>query len=99
MTRFQRLVSVSTKARQLSDHRPPVGGGAMDAVHRLLHPKLIEFGKDANAFGFESIAGAVILAARSSSALKDREFADSPLEEAGFELVWGFSCQVVVSDL
>jgi hypothetical protein len=25
------------------------------------------------------------------------EFAtDSPLEEAGFELVWGFSCQVVV---
>jgi len=21
---------------------------------------------------------------------------DSPLEEAGFELVWGFSCQVVV---
>ena len=26
----------------------------------------------------------------------DREFADSPLEQAGFELVWGFSCQVVV---
>jgi hypothetical protein len=24
------------------------------------------------------------------------EVADSPLEEAGFELVWGFSCQVVV---
>ena len=27
---------------------------------------------------------------------RDREFADSPVEEAGFELVWGFSCQVVV---
>ena len=26
----------------------------------------------------------------------DREFADSPLEQSGFELVWGFSCQVVV---
>src|SRR5205085_7434113 len=27
-----------------------------------------------------------------------REFAtDSPLEQAGFELVWGFSCQVVFS--
>ena len=26
----------------------------------------------------------------------DRGFADSPLEQAGFELVWGFSCQVVV---
>jgi hypothetical protein len=26
----------------------------------------------------------------------DQEFADSPLEQAGFELVWGFSCQVVV---
>jgi hypothetical protein len=25
-----------------------------------------------------------------------RFVADSPLEEAGFELVWGFSCQVVV---
>jgi hypothetical protein len=24
---------------------------------------------------------------------------DSPLEEAGFELVWGFSCQVVVFGL
>ena len=28
--------------------------------------------------------------------LRDRWFADSPLEEDGFELVWGFSCQVVV---
>ena len=27
---------------------------------------------------------------------RDRRFADSPLEEAGFELVCGFSCQVVV---
>ena len=36
-------------------------------------------------------------AARTASSLKrDRRFADSPLEEAGFELVWGFSCQVVV---
>jgi hypothetical protein len=26
----------------------------------------------------------------------NRKFVDSPLEEAGFELVWGFSCQVVV---
>ena len=23
---------------RIRDHRPPVGGGAMDAVHRLLHP-------------------------------------------------------------
>ena len=30
---------------------------------------------------------------------RDRGFADSPLEEAGFELVWGFSCQVVVLGL
>jgi hypothetical protein len=29
----------------------------------------------------------------------DRKFADSPLEQAGFELVWGFSCQVVVLGL
>ena len=29
----------------------------------------------------------------------DREFADSPLEGGGFELVWGFSCQVVVFGL
>jgi hypothetical protein len=29
--------------------------------------------------------------------LQEIEFApDSPLEEGGFELVWGFSCQVVV---
>ena len=28
--------------------------------------------------------------------LRDRWFADSPLEGDGFELVWGFSCQVVV---
>jgi hypothetical protein len=27
---------------------------------------------------------------------RNRKFADSPLEQAGFELVWGFSCQVVV---
>jgi hypothetical protein len=27
---------------------------------------------------------------------RDRWFADSPLEGSGFELVWGFSCQVVV---
>jgi hypothetical protein len=27
---------------------------------------------------------------------KVRFAADSPLEEAGFELVWGFSCQAVV---
>jgi hypothetical protein len=27
---------------------------------------------------------------------RNRKFVDSPLEEAGFELVWGFSCQVVV---
>src|ERR1700758_3464970 len=27
---------------------------------------------------------------------RDRKFAASPLEEAGFELVWGFSCQVVI---
>src|SRR5947207_15219471 len=27
---------------------------------------------------------------------RDREFADSPLEGAGFEPVWGFSCQAVV---
>jgi hypothetical protein len=26
---------------------------------------------------------------------RDRKFADSPLEGTGFELVWGFSCQVV----
>jgi hypothetical protein len=31
------------------------------------------------------------------NACEDRKFADSPLEEAGFELVWGFSCQVVFS--
>jgi hypothetical protein len=30
---------------------------------------------------------------------RDRGFADSALEEAGFELVWGFSCQVVVFGL
>ena len=29
----------------------------------------------------------------------DREFVDSPVEEDGFELVWGFSCQVVVFGL
>jgi hypothetical protein len=30
----------------------------------------------------------------------DEEFVpDSPLEETGFELVWGFSCQVVVLGL
>src|SRR5215470_10555314 len=29
------------------------------------------------------------------SPLRDRKFADSALEESGFELVWGFSCQVV----
>ena len=35
--------------------------------------------------------------ARTASSLKrDRRFADSPLEGDGFELVWGFSCQVVV---
>jgi hypothetical protein len=28
--------------------------------------------------------------------VRNREFADLLLEEAGFELVWGFSCQVVV---
>jgi hypothetical protein len=28
--------------------------------------------------------------------LSDRWFGDSPLEQSGFELVWGFSCQVVV---
>ena len=28
--------------------------------------------------------------------LKVRFALDSPLEEGGFELVWGFSCQVVV---
>src|SRR5205085_715819 len=27
---------------------------------------------------------------------RDRGFAESPLEESGFELVWGFSCQVVI---
>jgi hypothetical protein len=27
------------------------------------------------------------------------KFTDSPLEESGFELVWGFSCQVVVFGL
>src|SRR5436305_8563010 len=32
-----------------------------------------------------------------ASAAWDRKFADSPVEEAGFELVWGFSCQVVFS--
>src|ERR1700726_3978968 len=38
--------------------------------------------------------------ARTASSLKrDRRFADSPLEERGFELVWGFSCQVVVFGL
>jgi hypothetical protein len=34
-----------------------------------------------------------------NSPARDREFADSPLEEAGFELVWGFSCQVVIFGL
>jgi hypothetical protein len=33
---------------------------------------------------------------RAGTPARDREFADSPLEQAGFELVWGFSCQVVV---
>jgi hypothetical protein len=28
--------------------------------------------------------------------LRDRKFVDSLLEQSGFELVWGFSCQVVV---
>jgi hypothetical protein len=28
--------------------------------------------------------------------LRGPRFVDSPLEQAGFELVWGFSCQVVV---
>jgi len=27
---------------------------------------------------------------------RNRKFVDSPLEGAGFELVWGFSCQAVV---
>src|SRR5271169_1122096 len=31
--------------------------------------------------------------------LKVRFAQDSPLEESGFELVWGFSCQVVVFGL
>src|SRR5260370_28306680 len=31
--------------------------------------------------------------------VRDREFADSLLEGSGFELVWGFSCQVVVFGL
>jgi hypothetical protein len=31
--------------------------------------------------------------------LRNRWFADSPLEGGGFEPVWGFSCQVVVSGL
>src|SRR5215510_9949734 len=30
---------------------------------------------------------------------EERRFAHSPLEGDGFELVWGFSCQVVVFDL
>src|SRR5215831_16135136 len=34
---------------------------------------------------------------RSALLLRNRWFADSPLEEDGFEPVWGFSCQVVVS--
>jgi hypothetical protein len=34
-----------------------------------------------------------------NSPARDREFADSPLEGAGFELVWGFSCQVVIFGL
>jgi hypothetical protein len=29
----------------------------------------------------------------------DKFAVDSPLEESGFELVWGFSCQVVVFGL
>ena len=30
---------------------------------------------------------------------RNREFVDSPLEGTGFELVWGFSCQVVIFGL
>ena len=30
---------------------------------------------------------------------RDRKFADSPLEGNGFELVWGFPCQVVFFSL
>src|SRR6516225_6531243 len=34
-----------------------------------------------------------------SSVSRNRKFADSPLEGGGFELVWGFSCQVVLFGL
>jgi hypothetical protein len=30
---------------------------------------------------------------------RDQEFADSPVEGAGFEPVWGFFCQVVIFGL
>ena len=35
--------------------------------------------------------------AREALSARDRKFADSPLERDGFELVWGFPCQVVFS--
>jgi hypothetical protein len=36
---------------------------------------------------------------QSGSLGRNRGFADSPLEEAGFEPVWGFFCQVVIFGL
>src|SRR5271169_6830447 len=45
------------------------------------------------ASGLSLIAAAIALA---RGVERDRGFADSPLEQRRFELVWGFSCQVVV---
>src|SRR5205823_943742 len=39
----------------------------------------------------------VVIGGRGRRRRVRRKFPDSPLEQAGFELVWGFSCQVVLA--
>jgi hypothetical protein len=46
-----------------------------------------------------NMLGAVADRALDPEAVWGKFARDSPLEEAGFELVWGFSCQVVVFGL
>jgi hypothetical protein len=91
--------ATDTFARRRS--APPSHRGANDSRRSAIHPNSNGIGghlpQVVDPGGHdEPSCGSYVLGIRASW---DQFVLDSPLEGTGFELVWGFSCQVVVSGL
>ena len=75
----------------------PSGCGlATDLPRASLHARHASGGLACVTWPEKESGRAQLEVSKAARPLRDRKFADSPLEGKGFEPVWGFSCQVVV---